>query len=227
MNGPFRAGDLARILVKPHRDRVARVCEVWPEQQTARLEVGQETRRFGEDTFGWHQLAKERDAEPPVAADTMRLIVRPYRSEDFGPINDVWRRARVTAFPEFQARKGHTAEEDRRYFQNVILVKDSVLVAEVDGRAVGFMAIAGDLIDQLYVDPENQGQGVGTSLIASAKALSPSGLRLFTFETNARGRAFYEKHGFRATAFGISPPPESEPHVEYRWTPCAAAHALT
>jgi hypothetical protein len=69
INGPFHIGDLARILVKPHRDRFARVCEVWPEQQTARLEIGQETRRFGEDTFGWYQLAKERDAEPPVAAD--------------------------------------------------------------------------------------------------------------------------------------------------------------
>ena len=108
----------------------------------------------------------------------MRLTVRPYRSEDFGPINDVWRRARVTAFPEFQTRKGHTAEEDRGYFQNVILVNDRVLVAEMDGRAVGFIAIVSDLIDPLYVDPENQRQGVGTSLIASAKALSPSGPRL-------------------------------------------------
>jgi len=76
MNGPFRAGDLARILLKPHRDRVARVCEVWPELQTARLEVGQETRRFGEDTFGWHQLTKERDAEPPVAADAPQAAHR-------------------------------------------------------------------------------------------------------------------------------------------------------
>jgi hypothetical protein len=76
MNGPFRVGDLARILVKPHRDRVARVCEVWPEQQTARLEVGQETRRFGEDTFGWYQLVKERDGEPPVAADASQAAHR-------------------------------------------------------------------------------------------------------------------------------------------------------
>jgi hypothetical protein len=56
MNGPFRVGDMARILVKPYRDRVARVCEVWPEQQEARLEIGLEARGFGEDTFGWHQL---------------------------------------------------------------------------------------------------------------------------------------------------------------------------
>jgi hypothetical protein len=46
----------ARILVKPHRDRVAWACEVWPAEQTARLDLGQETRRFGEDTFGWYQL---------------------------------------------------------------------------------------------------------------------------------------------------------------------------
>ena len=59
MNGPFRVGDMARILVKPHRDQVARVCEVWPDRQDARLEVGPETRRFGEDTFGWYQLARE------------------------------------------------------------------------------------------------------------------------------------------------------------------------
>jgi hypothetical protein len=69
INGPFRVGDMARILVKPHRDRVARVCEVWPERQDARLEVGQETRKFGEDTFGWYQLAREADAAPSVAAD--------------------------------------------------------------------------------------------------------------------------------------------------------------
>ncbi len=149
----------------------------------------------------------------------MDLIIRPDQPEDFVPINDLWRRARVSAFPDFQARKGHTAEEDRAYFRTVILLKDTVFVAEADGRAVGFMAIAGDFIDQLYVDPDSQRQGVGASLISSARALSPSGLHLFTFETNASGRAFYEKQGFRATGRGISPPPESEPHVEYRWSP--------
>ena len=125
----------------------------------------------------------------------------------------------MSAFPDFQARKGHTAEEDRAYFRTVILSKNTVFVAEADGRAVGFMAIAGGFIDQLYVDPDSQRQGVGAALISSAQALSPSGLHLFAFETNTSGRAFYEKHGFRATGCGMSPPPESEPHVEYRWSP--------
>jgi hypothetical protein len=69
INGPLRVGDRARILVKPHRDRVARVCEVWPAQQTARLEIGRETRRFGEDTFGWYQLTREDDVATSPAAD--------------------------------------------------------------------------------------------------------------------------------------------------------------
>ena len=30
-------------------------------------------------------------------------------------------------------------------------------------------------------------------------------------------RAFYEKYGFTAEKFGVSPPPESEPDVEYHW----------
>lgn len=69
INGQFHVGELARILVKPHRDRVARVCEVWPELQTARLELGQETRSRGEDTFGWYQLARAGGPEQPVAGD--------------------------------------------------------------------------------------------------------------------------------------------------------------
>ena len=119
----------------------------------------------------------ERSAGAPEG-NMMHPIIRPYRPEDFGPVNHVWRRARPTAFPEFQARKGHTSEEDRCYFRNVILVETSILVAEVDGCVIGFMAMTGDVIAHLYVDPDNQRRGIGTSLIASAKSLSPAGLRL-------------------------------------------------
>jgi hypothetical protein len=66
LNGPFHVGDVVRILAKPHRDREARVCEVWPEQQTARLDVGDVTRRFGEDMFGWYQLVRVRAGEAQV-----------------------------------------------------------------------------------------------------------------------------------------------------------------
>jgi ribosomal protein S18 acetylase RimI-like enzyme len=89
----------------------------------------------------------------------------------------------------------------------------------MDGRPAAFMAIAGDFIDQLYVAPEHQRRGIGQALLAHARTLSPAGLRLFTFQINANGRAFYEKNGFVIARLGVSPPPESEPDVEYHWRP--------
>jgi ribosomal protein S18 acetylase RimI-like enzyme len=62
---------------------------------------------------------------------------------------------------------------------------------------------------------------VGTALLDKAKELTPAGLTLFTHQRNARARTFYERRGFRAVAFGVSPPPESEPDVKYAWDPRA------
>ena len=145
------------------------------------------------------------------------LIIRPYQSGDFEAVTNLWRRAREQAFPEFQRTKGHTFEEDRTYFRDVILVNNDVWVAEVQGNAAAFMAIAGDFIDQLYVDPAYQRSGLGKALLEHARTLSPEHLRLYTLQINTNARDFYERNGFRAVKLGVSPPPESEPDVEYHW----------
>ncbi len=145
------------------------------------------------------------------------LTIRPYKSEDFIPVTRLWRRSREQAFPEFQRTKGHPFEADQAYFRDVILVNNDIWVAEVDGRPAAFMAIAGDFIDQLYVEPDYQRSGLGKALLDHARNLSPEHLWLFTLQINANGRAFYEKNGFRAVKFGVSPSPESEPDVEYHW----------
>ena len=147
------------------------------------------------------------------------LIIRPYKSDDFEAITALWRRAREQAFPEFQRRQGHTFKEDQVYFQDVILVNDDVWVAEVEGKSAAFMAIAGDFIDQLYVDPHYQRCGIGKALLDYARSLSPEHVWLYTLQINTNGRTFYEKNGFHAVKFGVSPPPESEPDVEYHWNP--------
>jgi len=144
-------------------------------------------------------------------------LIRPYQSDDFDPVTTLWRRAREKAFPDFQRRKGHTFEEDQVYFRDVILINNDVWVVEMDGQPVAFMAIAGDFIDQLYVHPDYQRLGLGESLLAFARTLSPEHLWLYTLQINTNGRAFYEKNGFRIVKLGISPPPESEPDVEYHW----------
>jgi ribosomal protein S18 acetylase RimI-like enzyme len=144
-------------------------------------------------------------------------LIRSYNSNDFEGVTTLWRRAREQAFPDFQRRKGHTFEEDQAYFRDVILINNDVWVVEMDGQPVAFMAIAGDFIDQLYVHPDYQRIGLGESLLAHARTLSPEHLWLYTLQINTNGRAFYEKNGFRVAKLGISPPPESEPDIEYHW----------
>ena len=64
------------------------------------------------------------------------------------------------------------------------------------GVVVGYMATEPGWIEQLYLRQDFWRQGIGSALMARAKAENPGGLRLYCFEVNARGRAFYERHGF-------------------------------
>ena len=144
-------------------------------------------------------------------------LIRAYTENDFDAVTRLWRVAREVAFPDFQREKGHTFEEDCNYFRNVILQNNDVWVMDVDGQVAGFMAIAGDFVDQLYIHPDFQRHGLGRELLDFAKRSSPEHVWLFTLQINTNGRAFYEKNGFVAEKFGISPAPESEPDVEYHW----------
>ncbi len=112
-----------------------------------------------------------------------------------------------------------TLEDSRRIFREVIASRCEIWVAEREEELVGFLAIRGSYIDRMYVRPGAQRGGVGIVLLEKARELSPAGLELHTHQKNHRARCFYEKHGFRAVAFGVSPPPEDEPDVEYWWRP--------
>lgn len=93
------------------------------------------------------------------------------------------------------------------------LARKEVLVAEVDGRAVGWASLVrhGDvcLLDDLWVDPDRMGAGIGTVLFraALARARVHGAVRVeWEAEPNALG--FYGKVGGRylrdgePTAFG-------------------------
>ena len=73
-------------------------------------------------------------------------------------------------------------------------------------------------MDQLFVVPEGQGQGIGSALLLDVMALKPAGFTLRTFRANRRARAFYEARGLVAIEFGRSEA-ENEPDVTYRWDP--------
>ena len=145
------------------------------------------------------------------------FIIRDYLPEDFNTVTILWRISREKSLPEFQRMKGHFFYEDQEYFREHVLMDDQVYVVESNERLVAFMAMRDDFIDHLYVHPDYQNRGIGKMLLDYARQLSPGHLWLYTLQINWNARAFYEKNGFAAEKFGVSPPPESEPDVEYHW----------
>jgi putative acetyltransferase len=91
-----------------------------------------------------------------------------------------------------------------------------VTVAEADGRLLGFLALAmaEQRLDQLFIAPDAQGQGVGAALFAVAVPRLPDGFWLATQVENARARGFYERRGMVLDRF-------EEDRAYYRLVPIA------
>src|SRR5712692_8594243 len=115
-----------------------------------------------------------------------RMNIRLYHPEDLNTVVSLWYRSWHHTFPHLQHPQSF--EEWRIRFQDVIVPREAVWVAEANGSIAGFLAVveAEGYLDQLFVDPTAQGQGVGTALMAKAKELSPTGLALRTLEQNRR-----------------------------------------
>lgn len=114
----------------------------------------------------------------------------------------------------------HDEASTRWWMEHVLLAEQCVRVASDGNRILGFAALAGTWLEQLYVGPDDQGQGVGRALLEDAKRLRPGGLQLHVFTRNAAARRFYEAHGFclveQSDGRGNE---EQEPDCTYTWIP--------
>jgi GNAT superfamily N-acetyltransferase len=114
----------------------------------------------------------------------------------------------------------HTERETRDWVRDVVLDRDEVHVADAEGRVVGFVALAGSLLDHLNVEPDVQGRGIGSALLELAKELRPDGFDLWVFQRNAKARAFYERRGLRLVELTDGAGnDEREPDARYAWRP--------
>ena len=144
------------------------------------------------------------------------MILRPATGADAAAVAEIYLAARSAALPTI--RWAHTDDEVRAWVAGQLVPAGGVIVAERDGVVLGHIGIEDEWVDHLYLHPSAWRQAIGSRLIEHAKALRPSGLRLWCFQVNMRARAFYEHHGFVAAQFTDGADNEErEPDLLYVW----------
>lgn len=113
---------------------------------------------------------------------------------DVGALAALFSVAKRTAMPWLPDL--HDEADDRRFIADRVLPRCEVLVIRRGAEPVGFLALAGEWVEHLYVRPDAQRAGIGSALLEAAKARRPCGLRLWAFQRNHGARAFYARHGF-------------------------------
>jgi len=157
--------------------------------------------------------------KPPHGDAGADIAIREFVESDFDELVARWHETNLVSYPHNAVQQSHTLADARKFVRTRVLPACEVHVATRSDQLVGLLVLEAPWIRQFAVFPEWQRQGVGSVLLGRARERSPRELRLFTFQRNDKARAFYEKHGFTAVAFGVSPAPELEPDVEYRWLP--------
>lgn len=76
------------------------------------------------------------------------------------------------------------------------------LVAEVDEKIVGTIALESGQLQTFFVTPDFQGKGVGTLLLKSVERLAArQKLKIISVASSLSAVSFYEKMGYRKTGF--------------------------
>ena len=138
-------------------------------------------------------------------ANSMNIQLRRYQPRDEDASVALWLRAWQKAYPELDFAE--RLDWWRERWRNELLPAAEVVVAETDGVMIGFVTVDPRTfyLDQIVVAPEYWRSGVGATLIAEAKRMSPAGLDLDVNIDNVRAIGFYRRLGFLITGVGKNP----------------------
>lgn len=125
------------------------------------------------------------------------MIIRLARPDEFDAVATLWFNSWIST--GLAGRPGDATLDDLKVrLPKEVAAGWSLHVAEHDGRLLAMLAFVPEThyLDQLFVAPDAQSQGVGKALLAFARAAMPTGMWLRTDARNARAIAWYEREGF-------------------------------
>lgn len=136
--------------------------------------------------------------------DPREFIVRRAADSDLEAVAHVWHESAV-------GMDGHpdvpSPEALRSRIEAELQLGWDLHVALRGQCVVGLLAVKpGEAsLDQIFVVPSEQGQGVGRALLGVAKLAMPGGFTLRMATANESARRFYEKEGLKLVGEGFHP----------------------
>lgn len=141
------------------------------------------------------------------------MEIRPYREPDFDAVTAIW----LTSWQSTGVDAPVTLAELRERWPQELAKGWTVHVAAMGEEIVGFMGHKPGTLEQLFIAPAHQSQGIGKHLLDFAKQQMPRG---FTLQTALKSRApaFYDREGLERGEKSIHPRFGHEV-VTYHWRP--------
>ena len=119
-------------------------------------------------------------------------MIRVYDPIDTDTLVSIWEKANALAHPFLTDEFVCQVKEDMR---NIYLPNAETWVLEEQGQPIGFIAMIGNEIGGLFLDPVHHGKGSGKAMVDHVADIKGP-LRVEVFSENNVGRPFYERYGF-------------------------------
>ena len=120
------------------------------------------------------------------------ILIRPYRESDLEGVLNTWEAASLLAHPFLSQ---DFMDQERENIARVYMPITDTWVAEVDSQVAGFIALMGNEVGAIFLQPACHGKGIGKALMDKAQSLHGE-LEVEVFEANTIGRRFYDDYGF-------------------------------
>jgi len=118
--------------------------------------------------------------------------IRQYENSDLDAVLSSWETATRLAHPfmtdEFIA-------QERINIADVYMPNTDTWVVDIDGKVEGFVALMGNEVGAIFLQPKYHGKGAGKALMDKAQELHGD-LEVEVFKENPIGRRFYSRYGF-------------------------------
>ena len=137
-------------------------------------------------------------------------MIRKLKKEDIDEVMEIWKNENI---------RTHNFISKEYWKNNYEYVKDILPNADIDvylldEHIVGFIGVDNDYIEGIFVDINNQHNGIGTSLLNKIKEEKEK-LTLSVYKKNINAIKFYKKNGFIITGESID---KNTDEIEYTMT---------